>query len=94
MCVCMRVSGPLELELQLVVSHHAGGCWESNLYPQEEKPVFFTCQAVSPVMKVKFLKSHFLFYKTFNCLENEFIEFGEHLQMVPIEWLIKICVFG
>ena len=36
-----RVSDPLELELQMVVSGHVPGCWEPNFHPLQEQPVLF-----------------------------------------------------
>ena len=42
----MRVSNPLELELQIVVSHHVGGCWKLNFGSLKEQYVLagFVCQ--------------------------------------------------
>jgi hypothetical protein len=41
-CICEGV-GPLELELQTVVSCHVG-CWESNKGPLGEQPVLLTSE--------------------------------------------------
>jgi hypothetical protein len=41
MYVCVRVSDPLQWELQTVVSQHVGS-GNMNLGPLEEQPVFLT----------------------------------------------------
>ena len=54
-----RVSGPLELELQTVVSCHCGS-WELNLSPLEEQPVLLvTEKSLQP--HAAFLKKRFLY---------------------------------
>jgi hypothetical protein len=44
MYVCVRMSDPLELELQMIVSYLPRGCWESILSPLEEQPAFLTTE--------------------------------------------------
>lgn len=39
-----NISGPLELDLWVIVSHHVDAGWELNPGPLEEHPVFLTIE--------------------------------------------------